>query len=66
MALNPEQVARIKRMKRDELLSNAQTEDLGVLVETVWRLHRTTWVLNAILIVLAAAIVYAAFAFGHV
>jgi hypothetical protein len=72
MALSSEQVSRIKRMDRDELVSNAQSEDLGVLVEATLRLHRTivhlhwsTWVLNGVLILLTAVIAYAAFKFGH-
>jgi hypothetical protein len=70
MALNPEQVSRIKRMNPDELVSNAGTEDVGVLVEATLRLrraivhlHRSTWALNVVLIFLTAAIVYAAFMF---
>ena len=72
MALSPQQVASIKKMNHDELVSNAQSQDLGVLVEATWRLHRTTWLLNAVLIVLTvvlitltAALVYAAFRLGH-
>jgi hypothetical protein len=70
MALNPEQVSRIKRINPDELVSNAGTEDVGVLVEATLRLrraivhlHRSTWPLNVVLIFLTAAIVYAAFMF---
>jgi hypothetical protein len=70
MALSPDEVSRIKRMDHDELLSNAQSGDMAVLAEATLRLnravvhlHRSTWALNAVLILLTAAIVYAAFMF---
>jgi hypothetical protein len=72
MALGRDEVSRIKRMDPDELLSNAQSGDMAVLVEATLRLNRTvkhlhwsTWALNGVLIFLTAAIVYAAFKFGH-
>ena len=55
--LSTEQVQRIKRMKRDELIANAQSEDMAVFVEASLRLHRTTFWLNVVLIVLTAALV---------
>jgi len=57
MALKPEQVQRIKRMKHGELVANAQSEDLAVVVEASLRLHRATIILNGILIFLTAALV---------
>jgi hypothetical protein len=65
VALSTDQIARIKRIKRDELLANAQSEDLGSLVEVTLRLHETTTKLNWVLIALTAALVYAAFRFGQ-
>jgi hypothetical protein len=65
MALTPDQVKRIKAMKRDELVANAQSEDLAVVVEASLRLHRATVFLNWVLIflgivtaALTAALVY--------
>ena len=57
MALAPEQVKRIKAMNHDDLVANAQTEDLAVLVETSLRLHRTTKCLNVVLIFLTGVLV---------
>jgi hypothetical protein len=57
-------------MGHDELLKFAQSEDMGVLVEVSYRLHRATVRLNVVLIALTvglialtAALVY--FAWHH-
>jgi hypothetical protein len=63
--LSTEQVQRIKRMKRDELIANAQSEDMAVFVEASLRLHRTTFWLNVVLIVLTAALVGLTWALVH-
>lgn len=57
MALSTEQVKRIKAMKHDDLVANAQSEDLGVLVEVSLRLHNTTKFLNGVLIFLTLVLV---------
>jgi hypothetical protein len=57
MPLTSEEVLRIKRMNDDELVSNAHTEDVGVVVEAMLRLHHTTRKLNVILIWLTAVLV---------
>jgi hypothetical protein len=59
MALNPQ------RMQRNKLPSNAPTEDLSNLVETLRHLQISTLWLNLVLIALAIAIVWAAFAFKN-
>ena len=56
--LNPAQIAKIKTMDHDELLKFAQSEDMGVLVEVSYRLHRATVYLNGVLIALTAALVF--------
>lgn len=56
MALTPEQVKRIKAMKHDDLVSNAQSEDLGVVVEVGLRLHEVTKLLNGVLIFLTVVL----------
>ncbi len=58
MVLKTEQVERIKAMKHDDLVANAQSEDLAVLVEVSLRLHRATIFLNGVLIGLTAALVF--------
>jgi hypothetical protein len=57
MALTVDQVKRIKAMKHDDLIANAQSEDLAVVVEASLRLHRTTKVLNVVLIILTIVLV---------
>jgi hypothetical protein len=57
MSLTAEQVKRIKAMKHDDLVANAQTEDLAVVVEASLRLHYTTKVLNGVLIFLTIVLV---------
>jgi len=57
MALTVDQVKRIKAMKHDDLVANAQTEDLAVVVEASLRLHRATIFLNTVLIFLTGALV---------
>lgn len=61
MALTSNQVKRIKAMKHDDLIANAQSEDLAVVVEASLRLHRATKVLNGVLIVLTLALVVLTF-----
>jgi len=51
------QISQIKKMKHDELLRNAGSPDMGVLVEVSYRLHRATVYLNGILIFLTVALV---------
>ncbi len=65
MALTGEQIRRIKKMKHDDLIANAQTEDLAVVVEASLRLHRATIILNLVLIVLTAALVYFTYGLLH-
>jgi hypothetical protein len=48
--LTEEEVERVTHMKWKELVANANSVDLGVLVETNLRLDRTTKILNGILI----------------
>jgi hypothetical protein len=62
MALTPDQVRRIKAMNHDDLVANAQTEDLAVVVEASLRLHRATVFLNGVLIFLGAVSAFLAFA----
>ena len=57
MALTVEEVQRIKAMKHDDLVANAQSEDLAVLVEVSLRLHRVTKSLNGVLIGLTIVLV---------
>jgi hypothetical protein len=57
MALTPEQVKRIKAMKHDDLVANAQSEDLAVVVEASLRLHCATKVLNGVIIALTIVLV---------
>jgi len=57
LALSVEQVKRIKEMNHDDLVANAQSEDLAVLVEASLRLHRATKWLNGVLIVLTVVLV---------
>jgi hypothetical protein len=57
MSLTIDQVKRIKAMKHDDLVANAQTEDLAVVVEASLRLHWTTKILNIVLIFLTGALV---------
>ena len=65
MPLDKEVVARIRKMGHDELVANAVTVDAAVMVEaslrlqrTMMALHRTTWVLNAVLIALTLVIAW--------
>ncbi len=46
MALTVDQVKRIKAMKHDDLIANAQSEDFAVVVEASLRLHSATKALN--------------------
>jgi hypothetical protein len=57
MALTVDQVKRIKEMNHDDLISNAQSEDLGVIVEVGLRLHKATIYLNCVLIALTIVLV---------
>ena len=57
MALTVDQVKRIKAMKHDDLIANAQSEDLAVIVEASLRLDRTTKRLNRVLIFLTFVLV---------
>ena len=57
MGLTDEQVKRIRAMKHHDLVANAQSEDLAVVVEASLRLHRATWFLNGVLILLSLALV---------
>ena len=57
MALTVDQVKRIKAMKRDDLISNAQSQDLAVVVEVGLRLHNVTKVLNGVLIALTLVLI---------
>jgi len=57
MALTVDQVKRIKAMKHDDLIANAQSEDLAVIVEASLRLHSATKVLNGVLIFLTIVLV---------
>ena len=57
MALTDVQVKRIKAMKHDDLVANAQSEDFAVVVEASLRLHRATKVLNGVLIFLTIVLV---------
>jgi flagellar biosynthesis protein FliP len=57
VALTAQQVERIKAMKHHELVANAQSEDLAVLVEASLRLHNATKFLNGVLIFLTFVLV---------
>lgn len=57
MALTDEHVKRIRAMKHHELVANAQSQDMAVVVEASLRLHRATWFLNGVLIFLTLALV---------
>ncbi len=57
MALTVDEVKRIKAMKRDDLISNAQSQDLAVVVEVGLRLHNVTKVLNGVLIALTLVLI---------
>jgi hypothetical protein len=68
MALRDDQVKRIKAMKHDDLVANALSEDVGVIVEVGLRLHRATIFLNVVLIILTGVLVALTFAlvyFAH-
>jgi len=65
MSLNQEQIVRIKRMNRDELIGTVQSEDLAVLMVAILRLQRTARWLNIVLMVLTVIIIYAALKLGH-
>lgn len=58
MPLSASDVARIKRMDDDELLSHAESFDLAVGVMATLHLHHTTRRLNRILIWLTVALVF--------
>jgi hypothetical protein len=60
-----EQVERIRAMESRELLANAESPDMGVLVEASLRLHNTTWWLNVVLIFLTAVLVALTAALVH-
>jgi hypothetical protein len=57
MALSDEQLKRIRLMTYDDLVRNAQTEDLAVVVEANLRLKSATKRLTWVLIGLTAALV---------
>jgi hypothetical protein len=57
LTLTPTQVIRIKAMRHDDLVANAQSEDMAVLVEACLRLHRATKVLNGVLIFLTIVLI---------
>ena len=57
MAFTQEQVQRIKAMNHDDLVANARPEDLAILVEVSLRLHRTTVLLNVVVIILTIVLV---------
>jgi len=68
MPLADDKVAHIKSMTRDELVANAQSDDMASAVEATLRLHEATkflsWiviVLTAVLVVLTAMLVWDAF-----
>lgn len=65
MTLTVDQVKRIKAMRHDDLVANAHSEDLAVVVEASLRLHRTTIFLNGVLIVLTAVLVVLTCALVH-
>jgi hypothetical protein len=52
-------------MRHDDLVANAHSEDLAVVVEAPLRLHRTTIFLNGVLIVLTAVLVVLTCALVH-
>jgi hypothetical protein len=51
------EISRIKKMKHDELLRNALSSDMGVLVEVSHRLHRATLWLNGMLVFLTLVLI---------
>jgi hypothetical protein len=57
VALTDDQVKRVRAMKHHELVANAETQDMAVVVEASLRLHRATVFLNAILIVLTIVLI---------
>ena len=57
MALTHDEVKRIRAMKHQDLVANAQSEDLAVLVEASLRLHNATKFLNGVLILLTIVLV---------
>lgn len=57
MALTEEQVKTTMAMKHHELVTNAQSQDLAVVVEASLRLHKATKVLNGVLIFLTLTLV---------
>jgi hypothetical protein len=65
MTLTTVQVKRIQAMNHGELIANAQSEDLAVVVEASLRLHRATIYLNIILILLTVVLVDLTYALVH-
>jgi hypothetical protein len=57
MPLSDVLIAQIKTMNRDALLRACLTPDAGVVVDVLWRLERTTRVLNGVLIALTLVLV---------
>jgi hypothetical protein len=58
MGLKADEVKRIKAMRHDELLENAQSQDFAVVVEAALRLHRVTKCLNWVLIGLTVVLIF--------